>query len=230
MRMVTQTCVIFIAFPRQRWLRERASVLRNTCIACLILLCFAVMFSVLFCRLAIGFENTRYLIQRTLPWFTVLWLIFNLNCLENPIRESWISCLFHRHNVNATVKVARNRVWLQVSTWVSVLGTRSFVSEDNITRSFMLCTPHQILFGWSNQEVWDGQGMWHVLWWGEVHIGFWWRILSEGDNLEDLGVVGRIMLKWISEEWNGGTDWIDLVQDRKRWRTVVNAVMNHRFP
>jgi hypothetical protein len=24
--------------------------------------------------------------------------------------------------------------------------------RNNITRSLMLCTPHQILFGWSNQQ------------------------------------------------------------------------------
>ena len=27
-----------------------------------------------------------------------------------------------------------------------------------------------------------------------------------------------------------GTDWIELVQDRDRWRELVNAVMNLRFP
>jgi len=26
----------------------------------------------------------------------------------------------------------------------------------------MDCIPHQILFGWSNQEGRDGLGMWHV--------------------------------------------------------------------
>ena len=28
----------------------------------------------------------------------------------------------------------------------------------------------------------------------------------------------------------GDMDWIDLVQDRDRWRTLVNGVMNLRIP
>jgi hypothetical protein len=28
----------------------------------------------------------------------------------------------------------------------------------------------------------------------------------------------------------GGTDWIDMAQDRDRWRALVNAVMNLRLP
>jgi hypothetical protein len=40
------------------------------------------------------------------------------------------------------------------------------------------------------------------------------------DNIRtDLGEVG----------W-GGVDWIDLAQDRNRWRALVNSVANLRVP
>jgi hypothetical protein len=40
--------------------------------------------------------------------------------------------------------------------------------------------------------------------------------LREGDHLEDQGVDGRIILKWIFESLDGGMDWINLAQDRDR--------------
>jgi hypothetical protein len=40
----------------------------------------------------------------------------------------------------------------------------------------------------------------------------------------------RIILKQILERLDGGVDWLDLAQDRDRWRAVVNRVMNLRFP
>jgi hypothetical protein len=64
----------------------------------------------------------------------------------------------------------------------------------------------------------------------EVHTGFWWADPREGDHLEDPGVDGRIILKWIFKKWDGGMDWIELARDRDRWRAVVNAVMNLRVP
>jgi hypothetical protein len=64
---------------------------------------------------------------------------------------------------------------------------------------------------------------------GEVHTGFWLGELREGDHLKDPGVDGRIILKWIFKKWDG-VAWIDMAQDRDRWRAVVSAVMNFRVP
>jgi hypothetical protein len=54
--------------------------------------------------------------------------------------------------------------------------------------------------------------------------------LREGDHLRDPGIDGRIILKWIFKTWDGGMEWIELAQDRGRWRVLVNAVMNLRVP
>ena len=34
----------------------------------------------------------------------------------------------------------------------------------------------------------------------EVHVGFWWGNLRERDHLEDPGIDGRIILRWILKE------------------------------
>jgi hypothetical protein len=36
---------------------------------------------------------------------------------------------------------------------------------------------------------------------GEVHTGFWWGDLREKDHLQDLGVDGRLILKWTFKKW-----------------------------
>jgi hypothetical protein len=41
-------------------------------------------------------------------------------------------------------------------------------------------------------------------------------IIGKGDELENLGLDGRIILKWNLDKWNGGTNWIALAQDRDR--------------
>jgi hypothetical protein len=76
----------------------------------------------------------------------------------------------------------------------------------------------------SRRMRWAG----HVACMGEKR--FWWGDLREGDHLRAPGVDGRIILKWIFKKWGRGTDWIELAQDRDRWRALVNAVMNLRVP
>jgi len=71
--------------------------------------------------------------------------------------------------------------------------------------------------------------MQHKWWRGEVHTGLWWGNLRERDHLEDSGVDGRVILKWVFEKWNGGgVEWIALAQNREKWWGLVNAVMKLR--
>ena len=37
-------------------------------------------------------------------------------------------------------------------------------------------------------------------------------------------------MKMDLQEVGGGGDWMELAQDRDRWRTLVNTVMNFWFP
>ena len=47
----------------------------------------------------------------------------------------------------------------------------------------------------------------------------------------DPDVDGRTILRYIFRKWEGGCgDWMELAQDRDRWRALVNRVRNLRVP
>jgi len=58
---------------------------------------------------------------------------------------------------------------------------------------------------------------------GEAYTGLWWGNLREGrprrsreDNIE----------MYLQGVGLGSMEWIDLAQDRDRWRALVNVLMN----
>ena len=61
-----------------------------------------------------------------------------------------------------------------------------------ICRSIMVLTHHMLV--WSDQEGWDGQGMWQI--WGirEIHSGFLWGNLEEVNLLKIRG-IDQVIIK-----------------------------------
>jgi len=90
----------------------------------------------------------------------------------------------------------------------------------------MIFTPHQILFkknrmGGAPSTYGERVGAYRFL------VGN----LRERYHLEDPGVDGRIILRWIFRNWGVGA-WSGLIwpQNRDGWWALVNAAMNIRFP
>jgi hypothetical protein len=95
-------------------------------------------------------------------------------------------------------------------------------------RNFIICTHPQISLGKSRRLRWAG----HVARMGEERKVF--KVLV--GKPEGKRPLGRPMHSWddgvrmdLRKIGLGGVDWIQLAQDRDRWRAVVSAVMNVRL-
>jgi hypothetical protein len=65
---------------------------------------------------------------------------------------------------------------------------------------------------------------------GDLCTGFLWGNPRNGDHFEDTNVDERIILRWIFMEWDRSVDWVELAQDRDRWRAVLNEGLTLRVP
>jgi hypothetical protein len=59
-----------------------------------------------------------------------------------------------------------------------------------------------------------------------MSIGFWWKKLNARDRLEDI-CRRRITYICILKKFEG-VDWIQLAQNRDRWRALVNVDIRYR--
>jgi len=64
-----------------------------------------------------------------------------------------------------------------------------------------------------------------------MYTGFWW---GKSEGKRELGRPRRIWednIKMdLQEAECGGKEWIELAQDRDKWRALVNLVMNFLVP
>jgi hypothetical protein len=59
---------------------------------------------------------------------------------------------------------------------------------------------------------------------GEMRNAYWWQSQKARDHWENQDVGGWTILKWILEIGWDGVDWIDMAQDRDKWKSLVNTV------
>ena len=145
---------------------------------------------------------------------------------------SFVACAILRETgeINLVNALTRSKVELTASCcwWVDIDNIYKVTGEwrrlHNEELYPLYSSPNIIRVIKSVRLRWAG----HVALWrrGGVHTGFWWGNLGEWDHLEDRGVDGRIILKWILEKWDGAVECIDLAEDRDMWGVFVNAVMN----
>jgi hypothetical protein len=117
-----------------------------------------------------------------------------------------------------------------------VLRRKSGPKRNEITRELRKLHNEELDYLYSSSKIvkviksrrmrWAG----HVARMG-VMRGLYRGNMKERDELEDTGVDGRIILRWIFKKWHVcDMNWIELPWDWDTWRALVNALMNILIP
>jgi hypothetical protein len=132
-------------------------------------------------------KNTKIKIYRTIILPVVLY-----GC------ETWSLTLKDEHRL----RVFENRVLRRIFGPKRDGVTGEWRRLHNEELNDLYSSPNIIRVIKSRRNSWTA----HVARMGdwEVHTGFWWRDLRDGDHLADPGIDGRIILKWIFKKWDGG--------------------------
>jgi hypothetical protein len=138
-------------------------------------------------------KNTKIRVYRTVVLLVVL---YGCETLSVTLREK------------QRLRVFENRVLRRIFGPKRDEATGEWRRLHNEELNGLYSSPNIIRVIKSRRMGWAG----HVARMGkrEVHTGFWWGVLREGNHLGDRGVNGRMILKWILKKWDGGMDWIEL--------------------
>jgi len=54
----------------------------------------------------------------------------------------------------------------------------------------------------------------------KAYTEFWWGNPMERGHLENPGIDGGVIFRWMFRNWDGDVDWIYLAQDKDSWRVL----------